>query len=188
MTQTYSTAWMLIDVQEKLFPKITHRRVLEAVWTRYIRAFQILQLPALWTEQVPSALGQTIEPLSSLLRPSIPPLVKNHFSCWQDPSIRDRMRQMKVDRWVLMGIETHICVALSAWDLQKEGMDVAVLADAVGARDSHAHQTALDEMRAGGIRVAQGESLLFEMMGSSAHADFSSISALIKPLLPRGDE
>ncbi|MEO1971716.1 MAG: isochorismatase family protein, partial [Pirellulaceae bacterium] len=62
-----TSALVVIDVQEKLMPVIVDTRRL--IWNigRLIEAAQRLNVPVFVTEQYPSGLGTTVEPLRSQL-------------------------------------------------------------------------------------------------------------------------
>ena len=81
---------------------------------------------------------------------------------------------------VLCGIETHVCILQSAFDLLAAGWDVYVVLDAVGSRHAWDHQTAIDRMRQAGAKVVTSEMVMFEWCETSAHPNFRAISQLVK--------
>jgi nicotinamidase-related amidase len=81
---------------------------------------------------------------------------------------------------VLCGIETHVCILQSAFDLLAAGWDVYVVIDAVGSRQLEDHQIAMERMRQAGIKVVTSEMVMFEWCESSTHPNFKAISQLVK--------
>jgi nicotinamidase-related amidase len=137
-----SSALVLIDFQERLFPHVhEHQRVLARI-DLLIFAANLLCVPILLTEQYPKGLGRTIEEIRQAL-PEAQPLEKMDFSCVSAPGFCERLAALHRDQIVLTGIETHICVAQTALDLSSQGSHVFVVADATASRRPLDAQTAL---------------------------------------------
>lgn len=172
------SAVLLVDAQEKLFPKISEHQKLEAVLLKAVQAFQVLQVPIFVTEQYPKGLGKTIQPLLDMLEPKPKFYEKNSFSAVKDTEIISLLKSK--EQWILVGIEAHICILQTAFDLIDLSKEVIVLKDAVGSRDSSNKKTALDEMSKKNIRISCLETLLFELLGHANHKNFKSISQLLR--------
>ncbi|MGE3954642.1 MAG: isochorismatase family protein [Parachlamydiales bacterium] len=168
--QRSEIALCVIDVQEKLFPKIEGHKGILAEMERVVRAFQLLGLPVIGTEQYPKGLGKMVEPLQSLVGTFHE---KTHFSA--AGALPQERRQ-----WALVGIEAHVCVLQTALDLVERGCEVVVPRGAIGSRRDVDCRTAADEMRHAGVRITSVESLLFELLGDAKDPAFKDISALIK--------
>lgn len=72
MTSTFpllgsSAGLLVIDVQEKLFPKVDSAPELQKNLIVVVKAFQQLGLPIVVSEQYPQGLGASIEPLKETL-------------------------------------------------------------------------------------------------------------------------
>lgn len=70
--------------------------------------------------------------------------------------LADALRERGVDRLFVGGLATDYCVRASALDARREGFDVVVLEDASRGIDAEPGdvERALDELRAGGVRLA----------------------------------
>jgi nicotinamidase-related amidase len=68
---------------------------------------------------------------------------------------------------VIVGIESHICVAQTTIDLLANGHKVYVLADGVSSCNPQEVPIALDRLRKEGAVVTTSESFLFECMGDA---------------------
>lgn len=169
---------LVVDVQERLFKKIDQAEWICRNIERLMRGFQLLNLPILVSEQVPDKLGPTIARLRELLQGEpLPP--KTSFSCCGDPEVEKRLLDLPVDSWVVVGIETHVCVLQTAIDLLARGKGVVVVADAVGSRSPFDKEIALADLRSAGARISTVETVLFERLGSASAPQFKAVQKLV---------
>jgi nicotinamidase-related amidase len=174
------TALLIIDVQDKLFSQVERSCEVMLTIQKVIKGFQILNLPIFVSEQYPKGLGSTIATLKAALHEDQEFLPKTTFSCLKDPAIEEKIRKLKADQWVLVGIEAHVCVLQTAKDLLKKGHEVVVLNDAITSRSLYDFSTAIAEMRDCGARISSAETILFELLGDSQADEFKEMSQLVK--------
>ena len=87
-----------------------------------------LNLPVLFTEQVPDKLGGTAEDLLALCeKPE--PLGKDAFSAFGNEKIAARIRASGAKQLLISGLETPVCVYQTARDALMAGYRVTILAD-----------------------------------------------------------
>jgi nicotinamidase-related amidase len=175
-----TTGLLLIDVQERLFPRVERSCEVMLMLQKVIKGFQILKLPIIVTEQYPKGMGGTIEPLKEILEKEQSYFPKTAFSCFKDLNIKKTLQENFITQWVLAGIEAHVCVLQTAKDLLKAGKEVVVLNDAITSRSIYDFSTAIAEMRDCGARISSTETILFELLNSSEAAEFKEIIDLIK--------
>ena len=171
------SALLVVDVQEKLIPLIPgHERL---VWNirRLIDGAAVLGVAVAGTEQYPRGLGHTIPELRDRLGDLPEKLL---FSCGGCPELFERWRDAGIYKILLCGIESHVCVQQTAFDLLGEGFQVYLAVDAVGARFSIDHQTALRRMETAGASLTTTESALFEWCEAAGTPEFKQISALVR--------
>lgn len=174
------TALIIVDVQEKLIAyEDRSADVLKAI-QMMIKAFRMLGLPIVVTEQYPQGLGSTVAGIKSLLGEQQRYLSKNSFSCMGEPLLQAEILEMGITQWVVVGIEAHVCVLQTAKDLLEQKFDVVVLNDAITSRSIYDFSTAIAEMRDCGIRISSVETVLFELLKNSEVPEFKKISQLIK--------
>jgi nicotinamidase-related amidase len=144
---------LIVDMQEKLLPFIATAPQVIANCCTLVKAARLLGPPVFATEQYPKGLGGTTPELAALLdaRPD-----KFRFSCaevlgWGDSSLNSQ-RQV-----VVAGIEAHVCVLQTTFDLLAAGFEVFVVADAVGSRSELDWRIALDRMAGGGAVITTTE-------------------------------
>ena len=174
-----NTILLIIDVQEKLFKKIINKKKLEKNSGVLIKTFKLLNLPIFITEQYPEGLGKTIKTLSDLFTNEVR-FEKSSFSCAHDAQFKKVLKKQKRKQILLLGIETHVCVLQSAFDLQYEGYIPYVITDAVGSRNMEDHESALTRLITNNINILTTEMVVFELLKNFKHPKFREISKLIK--------
>jgi len=167
---------LIVDMQAKLLPFIATSPQVIANCVTLVKAARLLGPPVFATEQYPQGLGGTTPELAELLG-DFPD--KFRFSCaevlgWTDSSLPTQ-RQV-----VVAGIEAHVCVLQTTFDLLASGFQVFVPADAVGSRSELDWRIALDRMAGGGAIITTTESVLFEWCERSDAPEFKQISQLVK--------
>jgi nicotinamidase-related amidase len=173
-----SSALMVVDIQEKLLPAIEASDRVIAKSGQLIQAADILGVPVLVSEQYPKGLGNTTQDLDV----STATLVeeKSMFSCRGCPKILSWLEEQAIQTVLLCGIEAHVCVAQTAFDLMAAGLTVHVAVDAVGSRDSIDRETAINRMSLHGIVTTTAEAAIFEWCETSSATEFKQISSLVK--------
>jgi nicotinamidase-related amidase len=171
------TGLLVIDVQEKLLPKILHAERLVRNIAFLIDGARLLDMPVQATEQYPRGLGPTVPELAKRL-PERPD--KTGFSSCAIPSIADNFQRAARPKIVLAGIESHVCVLHTALDLLALDFRVYVAVDAVSARYAIDHDIALRRLESAGAVLTTAEGCLFEWLGGSDHPKFKAASALVQ--------
>jgi nicotinamidase-related amidase len=171
------TSLLVIDMQEKLVPKIHGADALVRNVSFLIDGARLLGLPVQATEQYPKGLGPTVAALRDRL-PERPDKVG--FSCCAVPSVVESLQEAARPKVLLAGIETHVCVQQTALDLLNRGFRVYVAADAVGSRYPLDHELALRRMERAGAVLVTAETAVFEWVGGADHPKFKEVSRLVQ--------
>ena len=179
MLTTQNTCLVLIDIQEKLLPVMNDPEQVVKNTSVLIQAAKSLDVPILWCQQVPKALGQTVGELSSLLD-GLEPINKSSFSCGGDEQFIEQIDALKPRTAILCGIETHVCVFQTATDLIQKGLDVHVIADATSSRTQENKGIGINRMAKAGAVISSTEMLLFELLRNARHEKFRELAKLIK--------
>jgi nicotinamidase-related amidase len=171
------TALLVVDVQERLIGHIRdHARV---VWNirRLVDGAKLLGLPVAATEQYPQGLGPTVPELAGRLGEI---RSKVTFSCGGCPEIFHDLESRNIHKILVAGIECHVCVQQTVFDLLTAGFQVYVPVDAVGSRFELDWRTALDRMDSAGATLTTTEATLFEWCQTAGAAEFKEISRLVR--------
>lgn len=177
------TALLVVDVQGKLVSLISgHERL---VWNirRLLDAAKVLGVPAAATEQYPQGLGPTVPELAERLGP-IP--AKLRFSSGECAGIFSDWDERGVFKVLVVGIEAHVCVQQTVFDLLAAGRRVYVAVDAVGSRFDVDCQTALRRMESAGATLTTTEAAMFEWCEVAGTPQFKEISRLVREAPPAG--
>ena len=175
------TGLLVVDVQEKLIGLIAgHQRLMWNI-RRLIDGARLLGVATAGTEQYPQGLGATVPELARRL-PPIPD--KLCFSCGGCPQIFHDWESRGISRVLVSGIEAHVCVLQTVFDLMASGRRVYVAVDAVGSRHEVDYQTALRRMESAGATLVTTEMALFEWCERFGTPQFKEMSKLIKEAAP----
>jgi len=174
---------LVLDAQPRLLNGIEGSASLIDSIQVFVRSMNSLGVPLCVTEQVPEKLGSTEEGILEACSAS-PLLSKDTFSAFGCPDFEKWITDHGSDHLLLTGIETPICVYLTAVDAVRRGLTVTVLTDCVGSRRQEDGKWALRKLENLGCHLLPLESLLYAMLKSARHEEFRSISALVKDRTP----
>ena len=170
---------VIIDVQEKLFPVMNERQTLLKNLIILIKGFQLFKLPVIITEQVPEKLGNTIEEIASLFD-AVDPIVKSSFSCLGESKFLEKLEKINANDIILAGIESHVCVYQTSYDLLQKNKHVEVVADSISSRNINDHNTAIGRMKMDGASLTSVEMLLFFLQKNASGDTFRKLVKLVK--------
>ena len=170
---------MIVDVQGKLAQLMYDRQRFFKNIQILIKSAKILNIPVIWCQQCPQALGETVPEISELLAGS-EPVNKVCFSCCGKEQFNIRLDTIARRQVLLCGIEAHVCIYLTAVDLLRMGYEVSLIADAVSSRTLENKQIAMNRMQAEGVSVSSTEMALFELLRTAEHPQFREIAKLVK--------
>ena len=179
MTKERKTAIILIDVQGKL-AEIMHEsdKLIKNIIV-LIKGANLLEIPIIWTEQLPEKLGSTTERISALIT-NQKPIIKSEFSCVKNDDFSYLLGKKNYNHFLLCGIETHVCVYQTAKDLLKLSHDVEIIADAVSSRTELNSSIGIEKMTSLGAKVTNVEMLLFEKQEIAVGEKFRELIKIIK--------
>lgn len=172
------TSAIIIDFQERLFPVIDEKEKIENNTQILIQGLNALEIPIIVTEQYKKGLGETIAPLSSLLKEATF-VDKVTFSCCDEPIFMEKIDSDK-KFVILAGVEAHICLLQTAIDLKEKGYQPVVIEDCIGSRTPENKQVAITRLIQEGVLISSTESILFELCRAAGNDTFRTISKLIK--------
>ena len=179
--KTSSVGVLVIDIQERLIgsmPRDNANRNIDNVET-LLRGARALGLPILISEQYPRGLGATLPQVMEAAG-DVTPMAKTAFSCWRDEGIRAAINASGRDTWLVVGMETHICVYLTSRDLADAGHQACVITDACLSRNKEHFRSGLELCSAAGVYCSNVETVLFELVAAKEHDAFKEISALVR--------
>lgn len=180
IASTDTSQLLLVDMQTKLslaMPTDAMQAVVRNVQI-LAQAAQCLSVPVVLTEQYPQGLGHTLPEI--LQHTSLAPVVeKTAFSACASPKFNAKLSRDK-SQVILAGMEAHICVLQTAFDLLAQHKQVFVVEDAIISRASANRANAIARMREAGCIITNTESVLFEWVGNAQHDAFKEIAKLVR--------
>jgi len=179
MLEVKECCLVVVDVQGKLAQLMHGKETLFKSIQILIQAAQILDIPILWCQPCPAALGATIPEIAEFLTGN-EPIDKSAFSCCGHEAFNAKLNELARNQVLLCGIETHVCIYQTAADLMRKGFRVDVPADAVSSRTHDNKQIALRRMAGLGVNITSVEMALFELLRTADHPKFRQVAKLIK--------
>lgn len=169
----------LVDVQEKLFPHMVNKEVIEKNLITLIKGLRVHNLPFIINEQYKKGIGETIPTLKELVDTD-PHFEKTTFSCCGNSSTLEAIKLAGRKVVIVAGIETHVCVLQTCLDLIEEGFQPVLVTDCVSSREQYNTIMAIERLVQAGVIPTTYESLLFELTIDAKNPNFKAISSLVK--------
>ena len=174
---------LIVDVQDKLLGAISGANRVVDRCVRLVLAARKLAIPITMSEQYPQGLGPTHDSVRDAFANDGFVADKTEFSCSRNEMLHERLHDLRRaghSQVVIGGIEAHVCVLQTAMDLESQGFEAFVVADAVGSRSKVNRKLALSRMQKAGVDIVDSERVLFEWMERAGTPEFKALQALVK--------
>ena len=167
---------LVVDFQEKLAAAMDRKRldVVRANVVRMIESAHDLGIPIIVTEQYPAGLGPTVPEVRDAAG-DCPVVEKLSFSAMGVEETLVLLKDLRARDVLIVGMETHVCVAQTAYDLDGLGFRPMVSADAVISRFREDGEVALERLLRDGITVTTTEALIFELLERAGTDTFRKV-------------
>ncbi len=169
-------ALVVVDVQEAFRRAIPNFAAVADASAKLVRGAAAMEVPIHVTEQYPQGLGETAPEVADHLPGGVVPVEKVRFSAAEAEGFDLGGR----DQALVCGIETHVCVSQTVLDLLDAGVEVHVVADAVGSRTEENRALGLHKAEQAGAVVTSVETALFELLRGSDAPEFKQVQDLVK--------
>lgn len=179
MLKADNAAFVVVDMQEKLFKAIKDKDDLLENMVKMVKGAKVLGLPIVVTEQNPKGLGPTLSPLTDELQ-GVEPVTKFSFSCCGEPRFMEEIKKLEGRTILIGGIETHVCVYQTVRDLVNLGFTVQVVADCVSSRTKFNRAMGEEKCKEVGATLTTVETALFEMLEVAEGAKFKQMLKVVK--------
>jgi nicotinamidase-related amidase len=176
---------VVIDVQQYFLAKLPfdQRAPLVARIAWLMRVARALQIPIIATAEDIARDGPLVPELAALLPEGQAVFDKRVFGLYDQADIRAAVAASGRSEFVLVGLETDVCIAHSALGLATAGLRVAVLGDGCGSPPPH-HAAGLDRLRGAGVTVTTIKGMYYEWVRDLA--TLAGVKAAIGTELPDG--
>jgi nicotinamidase-related amidase len=173
------SALLVIDPQANLMPHIAGAAAILRNCVLLMEVATVLGIPVLATTQYAARLGELVPEIAKVLGVA-PVFDKMTFSAAQDTAFLTALAQTERKQIVICGVETPICIAQTAADLQAIGYSVHVCPDAVGSRSVERHKLGMERIRDLGILPVSAEGAVYEWLYAAGTPQFKQVLPLIK--------
>ena len=153
---------VVIDIQGKLAAIVDESEAMIANVAKLVQGMQALDIPIIWMEQNPTRLGGTTPEIAQHMNGQ--PIAKMSFNAAMEKDVQEAVKASGRSKFILTGIETHICVYQTACALKEQGYEVEVVVDAVSSRTKENKEIGLAKMQALGILPTSTEMILYELL------------------------
>ena len=154
---------LVIDVQQyfldKLLPAERGPLVQRIGWL--MRIARLLEIPLIATAEDIARDGPLLPELADLMPAGSPIIDKMIFGLMDQADIRAAVEATQRDTFVLVGMETAVCVAHSALGLSAAGRRPVVIDDACASPPPH-HEHGLRRLRDAGVTVTSVKGIFYE--------------------------
>ena len=170
----------IVDVQESLMAKIYEADKIVVTVELMIRCANIFKIPILANTQYSRGLGPYVASIEELTS-SIERIDKVEFNASANAATAAFIDQLPetVTTFILVGVETHICIYQTAMGLLGRGYKVWVVADGVSSRKIDDHLAAINRLQNVGVTVGPAEMLIYELLGRAGTPEFKQVLPLI---------
>lgn len=153
---------LVIDIQEKLLPKIHENDIVlkDVLWC--VDLARTIGIPSVLTEHSPEKIGGTPSELREKFTEN-EILVKTHFSAVSEGNLPGILQKQR-NQIIVVGTEAHICVQQTVLDLLELDFQVFIVDSAVGTRFPNDKVRALERMKQNGAEIITPDMLAFEWL------------------------
>lgn len=167
-----------VDFQSKILPHMFESEKLIDSSAKLLKGLGILNVPIYMTQQYTKGLGMTVDEITQAVG-SKNYTEKLRFGAYEDiKSIIPGPDEKPFA--IVCGIEAHVCVLQTVFELKEAGYMPYLIADCVSSRREHDRDIAIERFLAFGITVTTYEALLFELLVKAGDERFKAISHLVK--------
>ena len=178
-----NTALLVCDVQERFRPLIHNMETVINTTKFMTSVAKELNFPIVITQQYTKVFGPTISDAfadPNDIGTSLAPIFEKKLFSMCTEECTQHLTSLNKTSYLLVGIEAHVCLQQTALDLLEKGHDVHIIADGVSSQQSYDREIALRRMVNCGAFLTTAQSAAFMLMGGADHANFKSVSKLVK--------
>lgn len=178
-------ALLIVDMQEKLLSAMDEKVREQLVHNVdvLIELAKEMDASIFYTEQNPAKLGHTIPELAEKLKDAVR-VEKMTFSCLGETDFCERVCPHIPQSLIIVGVEAHICVLMTALDLIEEDEDdeltLFVPVDAVASRKKIHWENAILQMSNFGVITTNTETLVYQAVEEAGTDMFRKFSKMLR--------
>lgn len=174
-------ALLVLDMQPAFIRAMHNATAVERRCLFAIRTAVLLDIPVVFTEQVPDKLGPTAPDLRAAA-PDAPVFTKTAFSALGAKGIETFITDNTVHHLLITGLEVPVCIYQTVLACIADDIEVTLLSDCIGSRRLEDEQAVLRSFSTleSGCHILPAESVFYSLLGAADHPLFRSYTQLVK--------
>lgn len=176
-----NAALVLVDHQVGLMTGIRDYSVAELKHNvvGLAKAAKVLGLPIVATTTSADTLWGPAFPELVEALPGQAFIDRTTVNAWDDPRVAAAIRDTGRRKLIFAGVSLEVCAAFPAMRAVREGYDAYVAVDASGTFNATKRETGLLRLMHSGVVVADGASLMVEILGDNARPEAGGVYAAL---------
>lgn len=176
-----NAALILVDHQVGLMTGIRDYSVAELKHNvvGLAKAARALNLPIVTTTTSADALWGPAFPELTEALPNQVFIDRTTVNAWDDPRVAAAIRATGRSKLIFAGVSLEVCAAFPAMRAVREGFDAYVAVDASGTFNLTKRETGLIRLAQSGVVVADGSSLMVEILADNARPEAGEVYAAL---------
>ena len=143
------------------------------------KAAQALNLPIVTTTTSSETLWGPAFPELAEALPEQTFIDRTSVNAWDDERVAEAIRATGRNKLIFAGVSLEVCAAFPAMRAVREGFEAYVAVDASGTFNTTKRETALERLSQAGVVVADGASLMVEILADNASAEAGDVYAAL---------
>lgn len=152
---------LILNIQEQFIATVTEPRNVIENNKKILKYAEKLNVPIFISEQNPQTLSQTLNEIKEF-SPNANIFQSQYFSAWKNHNLKKLIQTQNKKQIILTGLETHICILQTAFDLHKDGYDVFIVSNATSSATITDYNVAIQRFIANNLNVVTTEMLICE--------------------------
>ncbi len=152
---------LILNIQEQFIATVTEPRNVIENNKKILKYAEKLNVPIFISEQNPQTLSQTLNEIKEF-SPNANIFQSQYFSAWKNHNLKKLIQTQNKKQIILTGLETHICILQTAFDLHNDGYDVFIVSNATSSATITDYNVAIQRFIANNLNVVTTEMLICE--------------------------
>lgn len=176
-----NAALVLVDHQVGLMTGIRDYSIAELKHSvvGLAKAAQALNLPIVTTTTSSETIWGPAFPELAEALPGQTFIDRTSVNAWDDGRVAEAIRATGRSKLIFAGVSLEVCAAFPAMRAVREGFEAYVAVDASGTFNATKRETALERLSQAGVVVADGASLMVEILADNASAESGDVYAAL---------
>lgn len=144
----------------------------------------IFKMPVILTTSNPNGANGPLFPELIAACPGAPIIDRLIINAWNDPNFVDAVKKTGRKKLIMAGVTADVCLTFPAIGAVRDGYDVYAVMDASGTVNAHALQAAMLRMSQAGVKIANTNMVLAEILADWSSAYGAPLGKLYSERLP----